>query len=347
MTEDLSAPTNNPASQIALYSCRHGSLLHNPQDQTIGASLSEYGEWAEEELFLLWHLIDRDHTVLDLGANVGTHALAFSRFVGPAGRVVAIDAHPVAFRLLTLNLLMNDVSGAIPICAVVSNTSGSRLVVLDTPQLQRNLGATTFVGGNTPFCGELARGGVSVPVAVTTIDALNFDRCDLIKIDVEGMELEALKGAEATLRRFTPVLYYEQVYAANFGDIFLYLRGLGYVLYWHVARPFDRNNFKRATHNIFGVTREVNVLAVPPARKLPDAVLQLVCGPIASANYEPPLAAVPFDGWALPENAYAKLPAFQARMSPLVQAILRGYKEAISPSVPDRQQPGDALEISG
>jgi FkbM family methyltransferase len=326
MTDDLPAPTNNPASQIALYSCRHGSLLHNPQDQTIGASLSEYGEWAEEELFLLSHLIERDHTVLDLGANVGTHALAFSRFVAPAGRVVAIDAQPVAFRLLTLNLLMNDVSGAIPICAVVSNTSGSRLVALDTPQLQRNLGSTTFVGSNTPVCGELASSGVSVPVAVTTIDALRFDRCDLIKIDVEGMELEALKGAEATLCRFTPVLYYEQVYAANFGEIFSYLRGLGYVLYWHVARPFNRNNFKRATHNIFGVTREVNVLAVASARKLPDAVLQLVCGPIVSANYEPPLAAVPFDGWALPENAYANLPAFQAKMSPLVQAIVRGYK---------------------
>jgi FkbM family methyltransferase len=319
---------------MALHCCRHGSLLHNPHDQTIGASLNEYGEWAEEELFLLSHLIERDHVILDLGANVGTHTLAFSRFVGPAGRIIAVDAQPAAFRLLTLNLSMNDVSWAIPICALISNTSGNRLVVMDSPELQRNLGSTTFVG-NTPFSGEQARGAVFVPVAVTTIDALKLERCDLIKIDVEAMELEALKGAEATLRRFTPVLYYEQ-YAANFGEIFSYLRDFGYVLYWHVARPFNRNNFKHATHNIFGVTREVNVLAVAPTRKLPDPVVRLVCGPIASANYEPPLTTAPFDGWALPENAYANLPAFQARMSPLVRAILRGYKETISPEISDQ-----------
>ena len=48
-----------------------------------------------------------------------------------------------------------------------------------------------------------------------TIDSLNLSRLDLIKIDVEGMELEVLQGAEATLGRFRPIIIVEQLKASK------------------------------------------------------------------------------------------------------------------------------------
>jgi hypothetical protein len=74
--------------EITRHLTRHGVLCHYAADQTIGAALRIYGEWAEEELFLLSTFTRRNDWVLDVGANVGTHALAFSRFVGPGGRII-------------------------------------------------------------------------------------------------------------------------------------------------------------------------------------------------------------------------------------------------------------------
>ncbi|PYL85444.1 MAG: hypothetical protein DMF17_08630 [Verrucomicrobia bacterium] len=109
---------------IAVHHTRHGLLCHEELDRTIGASLRMYGEWAEEEIYFLSFFIAPGAVVLDIGANIGTHALAFSRFVTPQGRVVAIDAQERAYDLLVLNMAFERLLDEKPASALCRRTMG-------------------------------------------------------------------------------------------------------------------------------------------------------------------------------------------------------------------------------
>jgi hypothetical protein len=95
------------------------------------------------------------------------------------------------------------------------------------------------------------------------------------------------------------------------------------MLFWHVADPFNRANFRGASGNMFGGTKEVNVLALPNERAS--------CGPqtfnlprIRSATYEPPPRQGPVSGSVLPADAYGHLPA--ARQQPLIENLCQNIR---------------------
>lgn len=288
---------------MAICKGRHGWLCFEDQDQTIGASIQRYGEWAESEIFFLWSFIAPGAVVLDVGAHLGTHALAFARFVGREGCVIAIDAQTRAFELLALNIALNDAPQVRCVHALVGREAGYRLVAPEEPG-STNLGAVTFTGqpsreGAAPFL---------LPLPMLRLDDLALQRCDMVKIDIEGMEYEALLGARELLARHRPVIYFEQTRADNFAETFTLLAEAGYRLFWHVVDPFNRNNFRGAAENIFGGTREVNVLALPKeeaeTRRAETAHLPPIAGPL----YDPPSRQGPATGWEMPAGAYGGLP---------------------------------------
>lgn len=88
------------APTLQTVSSKRGDFAINPRDTTIGRSLSVYGEYAEHEFFLLSHCLKPGDSVIDVGANIGTHAVFFSVAVGAAGNVLAIEAQPAIFELL-------------------------------------------------------------------------------------------------------------------------------------------------------------------------------------------------------------------------------------------------------
>ena len=68
--------------KIELVKSRHGRFYIMPNDIVIGKSLQNYGEYAEHEMMLLSHWIESEDTVIDVGANIGTHSVFFSHQVG-------------------------------------------------------------------------------------------------------------------------------------------------------------------------------------------------------------------------------------------------------------------------
>ena len=289
---------------VLFHESRHGVLCHVASDQVIGASLRIYGEWAEEELWLLSHVVRRGDTILDLGANVGTHSLAFSRFTGSTGRVIAIDAQARAFRLLALNMALNQADCVVPVHALIG-TAPTLHMVAEPRQNDRNWGAANFT-----LLAERAPDGPGplLPLPEISIDSLHLDCCDLMKLDIEGMELDAVRGAVETMRRCKPTIYFEQTTDRNFAAIRALLTECGYDLFWHVARPFNAANFRRNHHNHFGEAREVNVIALPRHSDTRQALAPFLSFPVTDDLYAPPLAEVDPLGWALPPGAYAGLP---------------------------------------
>lgn len=120
--------------------------------------------------------------IIDIGANIGTHTTFYARY----GKVIAIEANPLAFQCLIRN-----VPEAMCINAAIGHEPG-RVSILQNPD---NQGASYTTPGN-----DIPR---------ITIDSLNLDQCNFIKIDIEGDEIAALEGGRKTIETYKPVMCIE------------------------------------------------------------------------------------------------------------------------------------------
>jgi FkbM family methyltransferase len=135
--------------------------------------------------------------VLDVGANVGNHALFFATQCD-AARVVVVEPNPLALAALVANVALNGLRDVISLDALGVGLGAASESGLFMKRHDRNLGATRMVRG---------QGGA---LEVHPGDALFADETfDLIKIDVEGMELEVLAGLQETVARCRPMLFVE------------------------------------------------------------------------------------------------------------------------------------------
>ena len=247
---------------IETTTCRYGTISYLKSDLIIGQALREYGEWAQGELNFLLDLIDVGDTVVDAGAFIGTHTLAFARHVGPGGQVYAFEPHPIAFELLKLNIEQNELPNVKPFNVALSDTRGN----LHIPKAVLN-DVDNPEQFSLPIGSEVASTDTdSIDIELTPLDQYKMDRCDLIKIDVEGMELNVLKGSAKTLRRFHPLVFAECLSLHNGWQIVLFMRDNGFEPFLHNELSYNPDNFRKNTNNFPGAARETNIVFVPANR---------------------------------------------------------------------------------
>jgi tRNA A58 N-methylase Trm61 len=105
-------PIHTSEELYRLAQTRDGKMLYNPRDVCIGASIERYGEFSYLEAALLVQLCSPGDTVIDVGANIGTHTVALSKRVGPQGFVYAFEPQQAVFQVLCANMaLTNQVIG--------------------------------------------------------------------------------------------------------------------------------------------------------------------------------------------------------------------------------------------
>lgn len=135
--------------------------------------------------------------VVDVGANVGFFTRRFARWVGPAGRVLALEPEPHNAARLRARIAREGLADIVEtIQAAAAETEGTVLLDLNP---------------DNPADHRLGDSGV--PVGCVTLDAL-LGECraysvSLIKIDVQGSELRVIEGARQTIARFRPALFVE------------------------------------------------------------------------------------------------------------------------------------------
>jgi hypothetical protein len=78
-----------------------------------------------------------------------------------------------------------------------------------------------------------------------------FKRLDMIKIDVEGLEVDVLNGAKKTLKNMKPHLYLEYNAKQGSPDLYNKIVELGYIPYWHLYTKFNPYNFNNESKNIW------------------------------------------------------------------------------------------------
>jgi FkbM family methyltransferase len=230
--EDL--PFNN------VQNGKYGLVMYNINDQFIGQSVRNSGTWCDHEIQGLAKFIQPGDTVLDVGANIGTHTLAFARLVGPQGRVLAFEAQPLVYQSLVATMALNSLEGVRCHNVAVGATAGEIMIPLLNPrQENQNFGGMSLKTSHLPsFPQEKVR--------LLPLDDLALEACHLIKIDVEGMEEEVLQGAQKTIQRCAPFLYIEN-HEGKYNSFVRLLTQWGYKIYKH-GTDQDPNNLCIPSH---------------------------------------------------------------------------------------------------
>ncbi len=157
--------------------------------------------------FFLEHLHSSD-VVVDVGANQGYFSLLSASIVGPSGKVHAFEANPALKPMLEDSIGRNDFRSVVHL-SNVGLSDEAKEVPLYLPETGANIGSATM----HPWAGHLEAGTLNESRFVNVV-CVRFDdwikthpllRIDLVKIDVEGAELEVLKGMRESLRRFQPL----------------------------------------------------------------------------------------------------------------------------------------------
>jgi len=267
MTKLVKCDFLDPAGFNELGLCRGGPRLYNKHDIYVGGSLALYGEFSHSESELFGRLIGPGQIVVEAGANIGVHTVDLARLVGH-GQVYAFEPQRLVFQTLCANLALNQITNVFAYQAGLGAARGA-ITVPPMPYTERNNfgGVSLMVGGE----GDV--------VELATIDALNLPHCHFVKIDVEGMECEVLKGGAETIANYSPLIYVENDRAQRSEELLRLLESMGYDLYWHLAPFFNPRNFAGDLTNHFpeGLV-SINVLCIPDGRVL-DINLPRVLGP--------------------------------------------------------------------
>ena len=151
---------------------------------------------------------------VDCGANIGVHTVEWAKLMHGWGRVIAIEAQERIYYALAGNIAINNCLNASAIHAAVGAEVGSIKVPRPDYTKPASFGSLELKPGTTneDFGQKIDYAPENcATVRLLTIDSLALDRLDLLKIDVEGMELDVLKGAAGTIRTFHPQMWIEHI----------------------------------------------------------------------------------------------------------------------------------------
>jgi len=194
---------------------REIEFVFSSLDDHIAKSIIERKAFYEEEMLLsLAAFLSPGDLVVDAGANIGNHSIFFAKFAGC--RVLAFEPVDATFSLLRKNVALNDVQHLVNTRkSGLGRTSAKASIASFDPA---NIGGTSLALGSD---GE---------IDIVAIDELNLDeKVALIKVDVEGMDLDVLEGARETLLRDRPWVVCEAATAAQRMAISTFMADVGYL----------------------------------------------------------------------------------------------------------------------
>jgi FkbM family methyltransferase len=222
----------NVARKLAfvLAACNHGTMIVNRFDYRlkepgrgygVGYNLLEAGTHDPLEIELALQLIEarrRFHgdgvVAIDCGANIGVHAVEWATAMTGWGSVIAIEAQERIYYALAGNIAINNCFNAIAMHAAVSSALGVLRIPNPDYLTASSFGSlelkaredNEFIGQPIDYSDEK-----TVAIQQISLDSLGLTRVDLIKLDIEGMELEALEGAQGLIAASRPIVLVETI----------------------------------------------------------------------------------------------------------------------------------------
>lgn len=209
---------------------RDGPQIELLPGQSVSLVTWLFGVDEPREVAWFRRLVPPGGVVIDVGANIGQYTLIAAQLAGPSGRVFAFEPDSVSAAALWRSIGRNDFGGRVELLrfAVAGRSGEARFKVQSD-------------GTRSRLCPQ---GKGSCDLSETTsvrtlalddfVDERGLDRLDFLKIDVEGADLDVLRGAERAIRRLRPALMveYEPDWLRAYGEqpevLPTFVEGLGY-----------------------------------------------------------------------------------------------------------------------
>lgn len=238
-----------------LSRCRYGWMLSS--GPYIGKCFELYGEYSESEVSIFKMYVTLGDYVVDVGANIGDLTVPLAEIVGATGRIFACESHPEVFNMLCANLALNDITNVKPINAFIA----------DNPKVD----TASDVWGKFAYVSE------NWDTTFVSLDELKLEKLNFLKIDVDGHELTVLQSGVQSIKKFQPILYFENDSQEKSKPLLQFVFDLGYRIFFHPAPIFQPNNFYGNPVNAWA-PRNINSLMmlalprdVPPPGNLREA----------------------------------------------------------------------------
>ncbi len=227
---------------------RHGDFIVNENDDFVGKSLIELGEFSKGEADLFKTFITPDMHVVEVGANCGAHTVQLARL---AKKVTAFEPQRIAFQALCGTIALNGLTNVWAYQAACGIQTGVVECPYLDPTTAGNFGGVSLI--------DQSEGPVE-PVPIVRLDTQ--EPCDFLKLDCEGMELQVLNGM-GTMR---PIIYLEVERPAQQNTIPEWLHAAHFECWWHMPPLYSPLNYRQNPANPFGGLCSINLLCVPLER---------------------------------------------------------------------------------
>jgi len=210
-------------------------MVSNTDGYGVGFQMLNTSSHDQQEIDFALALIDRRRIhfgtgviAIDCGANVGVHTIEWARLMHGWGEVISFEAQEKIYYALAGNVAINN-------CLNVSarfSAVGSHCSFIDVPDIDY-LTPSSFGSFeikkrmNSEYIGQTIDYKKTKSVPLVSIDSLNLDRLDFLKIDVEGMEEEVLEGAKNSIQKNNPIMLIE-IIKSDKNSIESFLNECGY-----------------------------------------------------------------------------------------------------------------------
>lgn len=185
-------------NHIKYVNTKNGKFYYDSKDIYIANSFNR-GEVFEEEIInnVLKPYILNSRTIIDMGANIGSHTISYAN-MNKNCKIHSFEPQKNLFNILEKNVYLNNIQDNVILYdkAVGHINDYFELDPIPVDEEFYNKGGL-----------KLGKGGEKCEMI--TLDSLNLNSCDFIKMDIQGSEPLALQGGINTIKKFRPVIFFE------------------------------------------------------------------------------------------------------------------------------------------
>ena len=249
---------------LLLTDSRLGTFLVYKNDTIISKAIDMYGEYCQAEVNILKEYLPNDFSqYVDIGTNIGYHLVAVHKETNC--NVLGFEPNPKHFAVASYN--SKDYPKIQIINAGASDKKSERVLKDFDPTQSTNYGDIHITGDE------------GIAVKMISLDNVGLANCNVIKIDVEGHEFEALQGCVKTISKHRPVIFYEAMEWDVWNNCQQFLEARKYKQYWVACRTKPiAETFKPSDENPFRDSTVANILAVPAELTQPNDLVEVVPG---------------------------------------------------------------------
>jgi FkbM family methyltransferase len=262
--EEIQQTIDSMKDSLLLTDSRVGTFLVYKNDTTISKAIDMYGEYCQAEVNIIKEYLPNDFSqYIDIGTNIGYHLVAVHKETNC--NALGFEPNPKHFAIASYN--SKDYSKIQIINAGASNKKSERVLKDFDPEVKSNYGDIHITNDS------------GINVKMISLDTVELATCNVIKIDVEGHEFEALQGCVKTISKHRPVIFYEAMEWDVWNNCQQFLEARKYKQYWVACRTKPiAETFKPSDENPFKDSTVSNILAVPAEMAQPDHLVEVIPG---------------------------------------------------------------------